>query len=309
MLASSLLFILASLAPAALAAPAPGGSSGGGDGGGGGGTPPPPATCPSFKKVMYIIFENENQADVMSDSYFGTTLPSKGYLLTNMLAEAHPSQPNYIAMVSGSTHGVTGDSNVNLNYQSIADLLEAKGLTWKSYQENYSGTCNTAATIGGSGAYARKHNPFISFTNIQSNSTRCARIVPATQLATDASSAAGLPNYIYYTPNLKNDGHDTDIPTASAWLKAFLEPKLVDPAYADVLFFITFDESASYLGANHIYTVLLGKGIKGKGMTDGAQYNHYSMMATIEYNFALGNLGNSDKTATLIPIAAGPATC
>ncbi|KAJ3143196.1 hypothetical protein HK101_003166, partial [Irineochytrium annulatum] len=169
-------------------------------------SPAPASTCRSFNKVLYIVFENADQPEVIKDPYFGTTLPSKGYLLTNMKAEMHPSQPNYIAMVAGSTHFVWNDANVDLNYRSIADLLEAKGLTWKSYQEDYTGTCNKAATIGGAHAYARKHNPFISFTNIQSNKTRCANIVPATQLDVDAASSDGLPDYIYYTPNLANDG-------------------------------------------------------------------------------------------------------
>ena len=45
--------------------------------------------------------------------------------------------------------------------RSIADILEEKGLTWKSYQENYpaDGACHTDKIIGGAHSYARKHNP------------------------------------------------------------------------------------------------------------------------------------------------------
>ncbi|KAJ3300981.1 hypothetical protein HDU76_005929 [Blyttiomyces sp. JEL0837] len=213
---------------------------------------------PAFNNVMTIVFENEGNSDVMNDPYFGSNLTSRGYYLSNMNGVWHPSQPNYLAMISGSTKWVLADYDVNLDGNTIVDLLEAKGLTWKSYQEDYEGVCNTASRIKD---YARKHNPFISFKNIQQNPARCANIVNSAQLDVDAANNA-LPNYMFFTPNLKNDGHDTNIPTASAWLQAFLEPKLADPAYADTLFIVTFDESKWYIG-NSIYTVLLGKGIVG----------------------------------------------
>ncbi|KAJ3291886.1 hypothetical protein HDU76_007219 [Blyttiomyces sp. JEL0837] len=220
---------------------------------------------------------------------------------------SHPSQPNYVAMIAGDTLGVTGDGNVNLAGNSIVDLLEAKGFTWKTYQENYPGNCALGATYGGSGAYARKHNPFISMTNIQNNPTRCANIVPDAQLDKDALGN-NLPNYIFYTPNLKNDGHDTSVSYTSNWLKGFLEPKLTNPAYANTLFFVTFDESASF-SPNQIYGVLLGKGIVGAGQTDSNKYDHYSWLATQESIFQLGNLGKKDASATKIPVVVGSNPC
>ncbi|KAJ3178003.1 hypothetical protein HK101_010162 [Irineochytrium annulatum] len=255
---------------------------------------------------MIVVLENEDTADVMKDPYMGKNLTSRGYTLNNMNGVWHPSQPNYIAMISGSIHFplVLTDNDVTLKGKTIVDLLEPKGLTWKSYQEDYTGTCNMASTLGGAHHYARKHNPFISFSSITSNPARCANIVNSAQLDTDAA-AGNLPNYMFYTPNLNNDGHDTDIPTASAWLQGFLEPKLADPAYADTLFVITFDESKTYLG-DAIYTVLLGKGITGAGKTDSTKYDHYSILATIEKNFNLGNLGASDKSAATIPLNYPP---
>ncbi|KAJ3268949.1 hypothetical protein HDU76_011351, partial [Blyttiomyces sp. JEL0837] len=82
---------------------------------------------------------------------------------------------------------------------------------------------------------------------------------------------------------------------------------LDNPVYADTLFIVTFDESATYLG-NPIYTVLLGKGIVGAGKVDNTKYDHYSVLATIEKNFNLGNLGASDASATPIPFVTRPCT-
>ncbi|KAJ3333734.1 hypothetical protein HDU76_004546 [Blyttiomyces sp. JEL0837] len=267
------------------------------------------SACPPLvHTIMTIVFENADYAKVLKDPYFGTTLPAKGYLLENMYGITHPSQGNYIAMIAGDTLGVKGDGVYNLDGNSIVDLLEANGNTWKTYQEDYPGNCATGSSYGGLGAYARKHNPFMSMKNIQTNPARCAKIVPATELDTDATGN-NLPNYVFYTPNLKNDGHDTSITYASAWLKGFLEPKLTDPSYAKTLFFVTFDESRTYLGGNHIYSVLLGAGIVGANQTDATKYNHYSWLSTIEDFYGLGDLGRNDSTATKIPligIAASP---
>ncbi|KAJ3417634.1 hypothetical protein HDV05_000091 [Chytridiales sp. JEL 0842] len=268
-------------------------------------SPPPSASCPrAFNNVMTIVFENEDYKDVMKDPYFGSDLPKKGYLLSNMHGITHPSQPNYIAMTSGSTQFVLGNWNVDLDARSIADLLENKGLTWKSYQEDYpvDAKCDLSSTIGGKGKYTRKHNPFLSYKSISQNSTRCANVVNIDQVNADAA-AGNLPNYMFVTPNMVNSGHDSDIATASKWLKAFLEPKLEDPAFADTLFVVTYDESRSYIGSNQIYTLLLGKAIMAPGTVDNTRYNHYSLLSTIERNFNIGNLGEGDKDATPVPIA------
>ena len=82
---------------------------------------------------------------------------SSGVLFSNWDAIAHPSQPNYIATTCGSTDGITSDSTTTINVKNIADLLEAKGLTWKSYQENWPGNCFTG-TESTDGLYFRLVN-------------------------------------------------------------------------------------------------------------------------------------------------------
>ncbi|KAJ3282026.1 hypothetical protein HDU79_010310 [Rhizoclosmatium sp. JEL0117] len=201
-------------------------------------------------------------------------------------------------MISGSTNGCTGDSNINIAANSIVDLLEAKGLSWKSYNEAYPGNCYTGSS---SGTYYRKHTPFLSFNNIRTNSARCAKVVNANQLAAD-EKAGTLANYIFFTPDINDDGHNTNVAYASNWLKNFIEPKLTNPLYANTLFHVTFDEDANDTPTNNIYSLFLGKGIVGAGKTDATTYTHYSALATIEQIFGLGNLGKSDATAIKIPV-------
>ncbi|KAJ3347670.1 hypothetical protein HDU83_001891 [Entophlyctis luteolus] len=247
---------------------------------------------------MIILLENQDYTSVMADAYMGTNLTSRGYLMSNYLGVTHPSQPNYIAMTSGNTQSCIWDLNCDISAAGVADLLEAKGLTWKNYAEKYPGNCYTGSNTG---TYYRKHTPFIMFNNIHNNATRCANVVEAGQLAADAA-ANKLPTYMFYTPDINNDGHDTSLAYASAWLQGFLEPKLTSPAYANTLFHIVFDESATQVFApNHIYSLFIGKGIAGAGKVDATAYTHYSGLATVESIFGLGNLGTNDATATAIP--------
>ncbi|KAI8868676.1 phosphoesterase-domain-containing protein [Ramicandelaber brevisporus] len=247
-----------------------------------------------FNRVFIVIFENTSFDEVYNDPYF-KQLADQGLLLTNFYAITHPSQPNYIALTYGSTGGVTSDSNYNISGKSIVDLLEAKGVSWKAYQEKYPGGCSKTSS---SSTYRRKHNPFISYVNVQNNAAWCAKIVNSNQLSTDLANNA-VPQFSFYTPDMNNDAHDTDIPYASNWLQGFLPSLLNDPNLSqDTAFVLTFDEDDKSQG-NQIYTAILGKGVT-PGTTDDTQYTHYSLLRTIEDNFELGNLGRNDASAPLI---------
>jgi hypothetical protein len=76
--------------------------------------------------------------------------------------------------------------------------LEKKDISWKSYQEDYPGGCNKEMDIG---LYARKHNPFMSFTNISKDKKRCAKIVNSKQLDKDIARNS-VPQFVFYTPNV-----------------------------------------------------------------------------------------------------------
>ncbi|KAJ3310145.1 hypothetical protein HDV04_005339 [Boothiomyces sp. JEL0838] len=249
------------------------------------------AAFATIDRFFVVVLENTDYATAMQDQYLGTTLPSQGRLLTNYKAVAHPSQPNYVAMIGGSTFGVSSDSNVNVKQKSIVDILTAGGKTWAAYEENYPGNCFT----GDKYPYRRKHNPFISYTTVAQDKTRCANIVPASQLASDIQNKK-VPNYVFYTPNMQNDGHDTDVGTASNWVENTIGPLFTNPYFANTLFLITFDEDESYT-TNQVYALLMGGGVT-PGSKDNTAYTHYSQLATVEMLFNLSNLGQNDAKAT-----------
>ena len=151
----------------------------------------------------------------------------------------HPSLPNYLALVSGSTHGITSDcTRCTVAGRSLADTLEARHLTWKTYAE---GLPRPGWTGPSRGRYAKRHVPFLYFRRVLSSPARLRRIVPLTQLARDRA-AGKLPNFALVVPDFCHDMHDCSVATGDAWLKRFLPPLLKLPGTA---VFVVFDESDS----------------------------------------------------------------
>lgn len=249
-----------------------------------------------FERVMIVVLENTDYEKALEQPFLAR-LAHEGALLSNSHAVAHPSQPNYVALTAGSPNGVDSDDPVTLAVRHVGDLFEAKGMSWKAYAEDYPGGCYLKERAGD---YARKHVPFLSFQNIQSDRQRCLdRVVNASDLAGDIASGH-LPQYSLYIPNMKHDGHDTDVATADRWLAHAFGPLLLDPRFTrGMLFVVTFDEADEDPG-NHIYTSLWGESVRPGSKSD-ARYDHYCLMRTIEDAFGIGTLGKNDAAAR--PIA------
>ncbi|KAF9575758.1 hypothetical protein BGW38_008188, partial [Lunasporangiospora selenospora] len=279
-----------------------------------------------FDHVFIAFLENTDYDLAFSDPALRSFL-SQGILLTNYYAVTHPSQPNYIAAIGGDYYGLNNDRTVSIpaNYTTIVDLLEPKGLTWKTYQEDLPDTPCFKDTQS-NGVYFRKHNPFVIHESISLNPDRCKNIVPSSQLYTDLANAQSssssnksapatpMPNYMFYTPNMIHDGHNTTVADASLWLASFLPPLLGKPSSSspsssapkpalppNTLVVISFDETDDYNIPNRVWTLLLGDVIPDqlRGTTDSTFYTHYSLLSTCSSNWDLPSLGRNDADPTL----------
>ena len=247
-----------------------------------------------FRKVFIVVLENTAYADALAQPFLAD-LASRGALLANFFGETHPSFPNYVALTTGSTYGLTSNAEVTLDVSHVGNLLEGAGRTWKTYSEGYPGNCFLGASAG---AYVRRHVPFLSFANVQTNPARCQNVVDASTLAADVEGGT-LPDYALYVPDLNNDGHDTGVAFADQWLARTFGPRLQDSRFMDgMLFVVTFDESPAS-APNHIYTALYGPGVT-PGSTSASRHDHYSLLRTIEDTLGLGTLGQRDAAATAI---------
>ncbi len=243
-----------------------------------------------FHKVIYIVLENTSAADALKNPVL-KKFADEGVYFSNFMAETHPSQGNYIAMIAGDLLGVIGDENYDLPQDHLGDLLEAHNMTWRNYAEDFPGHCFTGETFG---KYARKHVPFISFNNVTNNPVRCSNIIDIAPFIEDWKSNR-LANFNLIIPNLDNDGHDTNVDTAAEWVERTILPMLDDPKnMEDTVLILTFDE-ATLPGENLIYTALYSPTLPMKRVIT-IQANHISILKWIEDEWNLGNLGRGDAT-------------
>ena len=272
-------------------------------------TSTPTPLIPNFHHIIIVIFENKEFGAVVDNFHmpYFNKLATSYTLLTQYYAVTHPSLPNYLAMLGGDTFGVTFDcTSCAVNNQSLPDLIEASGRTWKTYQEDMPSTCFTGAEAGN---YAMKHNPFIYFMPIRLDAKRCNQsIVPFTQLSSDVA-AGTLPNFIFVTPNMCNDAHDCTIDIADAWLQNFMNQIMppLDQSGQPYLIVLTWDEgqgnhSCCGLPASaggRLATILISPQAKS-GFQDDTPYSHYSLLKTIETAWGLPYLGHSADSQTSI---------
>lgn len=236
----------------------------------------------NFNKVLYIVFENTEFSQAIVQPYF-KQLINEGALLTNFHAAIHPSQGNYVAMITGSSFNINHDDLITLNKPHIGDLLEKEKKDWRMYAEDYPGNCFIGMR---SLNYVRKHNPFILFSNIQNNPLRCKKIVNSRNFFIDLNNNK-LKEFSMFIPNLKNDGHDTGVAFADRWFKNTFDDTLHSKTFPrDLLVIITFDEGLTK--TNHIYTLLFGANTK-KGSTSSRPYNFSSLLNMIKYEFGISH--------------------
>ncbi len=293
--------------------------------------------------------------------YLSQTLRSEGAYVPNYYGIGHQSNDNYIAMISGQAPNPQNQSDCQIfdnftpgttgaygqaqgsgcvfpsSVPTIANQLDSAGLTWRDYNEDMgadptreAGECahpgidqqdNTQKATA-EDQYATRHNPFVYFHSIIDDTTLCdTHVVNLNLLPQDLASAADTPNYVFITPDLCNDGHDSPcangqpggLAQADSFLRTWVPKIMGSPAFKTErgLLLITFDEAAtsntssccgeipgpnsprpgiSGPGGGDVGAVLLSPCI-APGTVSQQAYNHYSMLRSVEDQFGLSHLG------------------
>jgi hypothetical protein len=250
---------------------------------------------PHFDHVVVVVFENKARAEVLDNARAPAfnTFARGGAVLSGYRGVTHPSLPNYLALVSGSTHGITSDcTSCTVGGRNLADTLEARGLSWKAYAE---GLPRPGWTGPYRGRYAKKHVPFLYFADVLARRARLARVVPLRQLSLDLA-AKKLPALSFVTPDLCHDMHDCPVSTGDAWLRRFLPPLLRLPG---TVVFVTFDETDAR--DPRVPALALGPLVR-PGSTFRPGMSHYGLLRTIEDGLGLPRLGLSARTGPVTGI-------
>jgi phosphatidylinositol-3-phosphatase len=269
------------------------------------------APSASISHVIIVLMENEEYGSVIGSSSdpYENGLAAKYALAADYFGVAHPSLPNYLALVAGSTFGVNSDClpaqcTLPNNVTTIATLLDSHHLSWREYAESMPANCSQVNSLDG--LYFPKHDPFVYFGAITGNngtgstSSYCdSHVVSMDQFYLDLG-ADKLPNYSFITPNICDDAHSCPLSAGDEWLST-LVPKIINSSsFATTALFITYDEGSTNDttgGGGQVPTILVSP-LARAGYVSHVEYSHYSLLATVEAIFDLGSLGRNDTSAS-----------
>jgi phosphatidylinositol-3-phosphatase len=252
-------------------------------------------TVPTPAHVVVVMEENHSYADIIgntSNAPYMNTLAGQGALMTKSFAITHPSEPNYMALFAGSTFGLTGDTcPVNEgNTANLGSELLAAGKTFTGYSETLPSNGSTVCT---SGKYARKHSPWINFSNVPAADSLKFSSFPT------SSNYASLPTLSFVIPNLNDDMHDGTIKAADTWLNTNISAYATWAKTHNSLLIVTWDEDDS-TESNQIPTIVVGQGVTVGHFNE--QINHYNLLSTLEAMYGLPKAGASASAAAITDI-------
>ena len=254
---------------------------------------------PKVDHIVIIVDENRSLASLSGNSkapYINKIMKSSAIATNYHAVTKNP----YIALTSGSSTNISNSCNpkqtkCQTKVANITDEIESSGRTWKMYAESMPTNCGFKDT----NKYAVRHNPFMYYPSISSDSTQCSsQIVPFDSLKTDMQNY-NLPNYAFISPNLCNDMHNCSIGTGDSWLAKNVPIILSSTAFTkyNSLLVVTWDEGSKQ--DNRVLTLFMGSAAK-KSFISNETYNHYSILRTIEYLWGLKPLTVNDKNASVM---------
>lgn len=239
-----------------------------------------------LQHVVFIVMENRAYSEVIGspDAPYINHLAAICGLATNYKAVAHPSLPNYLALTSGSTQGVTDDGGPDQHPLSAPSIFSLLGTDWRSLEESMPTNCD----LQSGGEYAVKHNPAAYFTSVRQACR--GQDVPLTS-PPDLSAA-----FTFITPNLCDDMHDCATTAGDSWLAREVPRLLSTPQYlaGQTVIFITWDEST---GSTQQVPLLVIAPTVPSGARVAASFNHYSLLHTTEQLLGLSPLLGAASSA------------
>lgn len=234
--------------------------------------------------IVVVIEENRSFNQIMGrpKTPYIHALAKRGVLFTQSYGVSYPSQPNYLALFSGSTQGVNSDHcPYTFSSDNLATALMEAGLSFTSFAESLPEEGDLACEYE---SYQRKHNPASNWQLKRLPDTVNRRF------ADFPKDFSKLPTVSFVIPNQDNDMHDGSSATADQWLKNNLGAYVEWAMKHNSLLVLTWDED-NYQEGNHITTIMAGPMVKS-GESD-QRIDHYSVLRTLLDFYGLPALGAS----------------
>ncbi|MGF7236727.1 MAG: alkaline phosphatase family protein [Frankia sp.] len=256
------------------------------------GPPPTSATgIPRPDHVVVVVMENHAYSGILGSGSapYLTGLAARGASFTQSFAVAHPSQPNYLALFSGSAQGITDDSCPHtFSGPNLGQELIAAGKSFAGFSESMPSDGYTGCS---SGDYARKHNPWVNFTTVPPSSNLTFNRFPG--------DYAQLPTVSFVIPNLCDDMHNCPVATGDTWLRDHIDGYARWARTHKSLLVVTWDEDDNGHD-NRIPTIVVGDGVKIGTFSE--KISHYNVLRTIEDMYRLPHAGASASATPITDI-------
>jgi len=257
-------------------------------------------------RLVVVIEENHAYEQIIGnkDAPFINQLAKEGALFTNAHGVRHPSQPNYLALFSGSTQGVTDDKPIHgtpLKTPNLGAGLIAHGYTFAGFSESQPVVGSNVQSANG--LYARKHNPWSNWQSLNPGPNQLPLAVNEI-FAHFPSDFEQLPTVTFVIPNINNDEHGDGrisnqqlIRMSDDWLEKHLGLYVQWAKTHNSLLIVTWDEDNDTT-ANHIPTILIGSNVR-PGKYD-QRIDHYNVLRMIEDFYSVPRAGHSETAAPII---------
>ncbi|MHB8536395.1 MAG: alkaline phosphatase family protein [Candidatus Dormibacteria bacterium] len=261
-----------------------------------------PTPTSSLPHVLVLLEENKGYASVVAGAPYLDSLAKADASSSAWFGVDHPSTPNYLALLSGSTQHAVGDCTPPgcgpYSATSLGGQLSAAGIPWAAYMESMPSPCFTGASAGN---YVERHDPFVYFDDVlQSGCASHVLPYPGSGPLLATLDAPSAPDFVWITPNLIDDMHSGSVAQGDAWAQANLAPILASSWFRDYhsTLIITMDEGDAKPGAaccgqppgGQIPLIVVSNAAAGRGSLP-VTGDHYGTLRSIDEVFGLPLLG------------------
>jgi acid phosphatase len=251
---------------------------------------PAGAAVPRPAHVIVIVEETKSHAQIDRSGHasFINAIAARGALFVNAHGVTHPSLPNYLALFAGLTNK-NGDgcpaTGISPQAPNLGSELLAAHLTFAGYAEALPGI---GSTVCSAGTYARKHAPWVAFSNVPASDSKPMGDLPRSYNA--------LPTVSFLIPDVDDDMHDGSIEEGDTWLATHVKPLLAWADKHDALVVLTWDEG--YDAANTIPTIFYGPMVKPGRYAE--RVDHLNTLRTLEAMYGLPITGKASLVSPIV---------
>jgi phosphatidylinositol-3-phosphatase len=267
----------------------------------------PTGRFPTPARVAVLVLENRSYEQVIGSpaAPYINRLARRYALANRYYAVGHPSLPNYLALLGGSTFDVRSDCRFcDIAARSLVAQLDAAHISWRAYFEDLTSSARPGLRTH---LYDPHYNPFVYYESVRDSSFGRSRVADFDELRDDLRRGS-LPRFSWIAPSIVRDGHDGSLRAADRYLSS-LVPRVVRALGPRGILYLTWDEGARAdlsgvdgPGGGHVPLIVAG-GMARRGATTAVEANHYALLRTIEAGFDLPALGRAASPET--PLLSG----